>query len=257
MMVADTSQALTSDYPVTLQALAKLPDPWSGFLLPVAGFPQAEPDRTQYKSLFQQFTQKLRARHNLQHEAALQVWKVLPGAGAEELNDHVQLFAPQKGLGIWPDREPPQGWSQEALSDAAASYYSGEEMLLPSHKMLRLGTPEASREEAVNLMRGLGLVAEMFHETSFAQIAERSRQQYLPGIRERRFQRARFYWPLLDRATLQAVQRAAQLDDWLCGATVCVRESSEDAGYLVLTRVPIDSILQDAAKVLGYKLDLQ
>ena len=219
-------------------------DEWESMLVPVKQFPAPQEQAASLKTFLAAFRESVLADPEQQHEVLLQTWKLGPGRGSEVLHEHLKEWKPELGLGIWPDRKPPQGWTEERFVNAAAAAFRSAEPQLPSHRLLRLAGKSSARVEAAARMTGFGTMVEMFGHDSYEKIAERGRKLYLPGIMERRFQRETFYLPLLDRETLRTARTPAQLATWLCGVDIYVRESPEDGGLLIVSRKPLAPILE-------------
>ncbi len=232
---------------IAIEQLAA-PPAWGAWLLPTGGFPDLTVDRERRSRLLHSLASLVCARARLKPQVVLQLWKLAGSPAEQPLNDNVHAWWPTLGLGIWPDREPPRGWNQELLSDAAAALFRQDEIALPSHKLLRLGADEHAQIDIARQLRGSGTVLETFCADSFDDLAHRARERFLPTITEKRFRRARFYLPVLDRATIAAAHHAEQLDDWLCGIEMYIRESAEDKGVLIVARQDLTVLLEEALR---------
>ncbi len=232
---------------IAIEQLAA-PPAWSAWLLPTGGFPDLTEDRVRRSQLLHSLASLVCARAHLKPEVVLQLWKLAGSPAEQPLNDNVHAWWPTLGLGIWPDREPPRGWNQELLSDAAAALFRQDEIALPSHKLLRIGADEPARINIARQLRGSGTVVETFCADSFDNLARRVREQFLPTITEKRFRRARFYLPVLDRTSLAAAHNAEQFGDWLCGIELYIRESAEDKGVLIVARQELTVLLEEALR---------
>jgi hypothetical protein len=220
------------------------PEPWEAAILVTGPLP-ADPKEVAAWSGWVTGLEALLVRMpEVKRELLLQVWKLGPKHGAEELEEHAGSWWPQLGLGVWPDREPPQSWNQELLSDAFAASLNAEEVPLPSHKLLTLKVIGDEQHRAARLLRGHGALLEMFSPQALEEMQERGRDLFLPRMVEKRFRKARFYLPLLDRRTLAAAKDAEELNQWLCGATVYLRESAEDQGVLLVAKMPLSPLLK-------------
>jgi hypothetical protein len=224
------------------------PAPWEAALIPIESFPLNAEKNSSVISFLRIFSALLVKSLQLEHEVLLQVWKLGPGTGSEVIDEHGADWRPTLGIGIWPDRQAPRAWTDEAMSDAAAAIFRGDEIPLVSHKLLHLGVTRSSRLEAAHAMRGFGALTELFSRRSFEELTLQTRELYLPTIKEKRFRHARFYLPVLDTKSLAAAKDAEQLDRWTCGVEVYIRESAEDKGILILSRMPLNPILKQVAE---------
>ncbi|AEU38911.1 hypothetical protein [Granulicella mallensis] len=64
--------------------------------------------------------------------------------------------------------------------------------------------------------------------------------RYLPEITDPGFGRADFVFPLLDCRILASARSAELINQWLCSIDLYIRESPEDKGILLLSRIPLD-----------------
>lgn len=233
-----------------LEVIETAPSPWQAALLPVTGFPLPEFPLEQIGTFLRALDEVLVEQRGLRHEVLFQVWKLAPRTGADVISENVAEWSPDLGLGIWPDRRPPQSWTEELMVDAAAAVFRGDEPELPSYRLLRLAASEQKRIEAAGKMRGFGVQIEIFSNDTIAAIQQQAKSVFLPAIKERRFAREGFYLPLLDRRSIAAAGSADRLDEWLCGIDVYVRESAEDKGVLILSRLSIDALIGQVTQKL-------
>ena len=210
--------------------------PWLAALLPVQAFPMTAAERYVSATMIAGLHQLLLASSKLHLHLYLQSWKLMGNRGADILNDHLSSWWPVIGCGVWPDREPPRAWTEERLSDSAAALFTGDEVPLMNHKLFRLSVETAQRPLAAETIQGFGGLLELFSAAETPEWEKRLRERYLPTITEKRFRNEKFYVPLIDRASLAATRTASALDASLAGASVCLRESAEDKGVLLLWR---------------------
>lgn len=216
-----------------------LPAPWSAVLLPVSAFPLQIEERVALQKEVLEGIAAVAAVPPPQHHVLLQLWKLGPRSGSDVLSQHVRQWQPDFGMGVWPNREGPTGWTEASLMDAAAAAMQGAEPEMPNHRLLYLAGAAPQPTQASAAMRGFGATVELFSDLPFKEIAARARQLYQPRINEPRFQQEPFYLPLFDSATLQAASSAEQLTSWLCGIQIYVRESAEDSGVLIIARTQV------------------
>jgi hypothetical protein len=225
-------------------------DAWESTLIPVKQFPADAEQTKALRSLIGALSQAAVRKAGPHHEVLLQAWKLTPANGSNLLSDHMAQWSPQLGLGVWPNRKPPQSWTETSFVDAAAATFRAAEPELPSHRLLRLNCKPKIRHEAAHTMRGLGTLVECFSRESFEVLQTRGKELYLPSISTRRFQHEDFYLPLLDRQSLAAARNSGELARWLCGIDLYVRESPEDTGVLIVSRAPLGPIVEVAQRLL-------
>ncbi|AEU38918.1 hypothetical protein [Granulicella mallensis] len=220
------------------------PVPWQAVLLPVEQFPMTPPQYGIVRKFLGLLTDVLTDDYGLQQEVLLQMWKLSPATGSSLVSENGASWKPQIGLGVWPDREPPKSWSKAIMMDAVAASFRGDEPAKPYYKLFRLTGDEGKRIEAARTMRGLGVEIQTFSKLDSEALLKRSKELFLPTIEDDRFKKERFYLPLVDRNTISSAGFAERLDLCLCGVDVYIRESAEDRGILILSRLPLESLVE-------------
>ena len=198
-------------------------------------------------SFLEAVTRVLAKAHNLNEELFLQVWKLTPQNGADTVSEHLDVWTPELGLGVWPLRKSPSSWNEELMVDAAAAVFKGGEPELPSYRILHLKARSPVNTELAKSLRGLGVVIHCFSRLENDEIAMNSKMVFPQLISNRSFKKEDFYLPLLDRKTLESRVSKEQLDQWLIGVDVYIRESPEDRSILILSRLELASLLSEAA----------
>lgn len=227
----------------------ELPGPWQAAILRVTQFPVPTGEASLIQPVVQAFTEILTREYKLKHEVLLQFWKLSPQTGGNVLSANVKAWSPRYGLGVWPDRQPPQGWTEEMLVDAAAAVFRGDEPAKPSHRLLHLEVRESDRFNAATKMRGFGAQIEIFAKDSLSTIENEARDIYLPRIIEERFQDESFYLPLFDIASLTSAKSAEELTSWMCGIDLYLRESPEDKAFLFISNLPLQPVFDRLSTV--------
>lgn len=210
--------------------------PWLAARLPLETFPVNGRDRPIAERFAEDVIEFVSAEERFAMHLYLQTWKLMGTPGAEVLADHVGDWWPVMGCGIWPDREPPRAWTEEAMSDAGAAYFRGEEVPLTSHKLLRVSVDPQRLPSVAARMQGFGGVLAAFSLWDTLAWEARLRAEWLPTVTAKRFQNEKFYIPLLDLRSLGSAGSAAQLEAWVGEASVYLRESAEDRALLMFWR---------------------
>ena len=225
------------------------PLPWQAVVLPVSEYPLKAPEYGLVRRFLGLLTMVLEKEHRLRQEVLLQMWKIAPESGAGLVSSNGKLWKPQIGLGIWPDREPPTSWSQATMQNAVAAAFRGDEPTKPYYNLLRLTCDAAVRSKAAETMCGYGTQIQTFSKLESDALLERSKKTFLPMIRDNRFKNERFYLPLLDSNTVTSAGYAERLDACLCGIDFYLRESPEDKGILIVTKIPLDPLLKSVKEL--------
>jgi hypothetical protein len=215
------------------------PPPWEAFLLPVSGFPVPEQELSPVRGWLVKLTAALAKEWGLSVEVLIQLSQLHLGDGTVRLSDHGREWLPAVGLGVWPDREPPTLWTPEYFG----SLGPGEMPRPAMYQVLRITTEPESRKNARNVMLGLGTILQILTPDDSETLLHKTRAVLHPPIKDPSYTCFAFYVPLFEAVSLRAAT-AEQLDKWFCGASVYIRESSEDTGILISSRQPLGPILQ-------------
>ncbi len=230
---------------VAIEVLPTAGQPWEGYLIPTA-FPIIEPHLTPLKTLLGHIVQSCR-QSDLQRDVFLHSWKLHEGATGRLLHDHLQAWSPRLGMGVWPDREPPQPLTQERFMDMSAGGLQREELSLPAYRLLHLEGETDATTSAISMVFGGAALTLIFSQEGFAELRAAGKAIFLPTITAPIYTHERFYMPLLDRRSMASARSVQQLATWLCKAELYLRESAEDAGILLVSRRPLKRLLDEAA----------
>ena len=214
------------------------PEPWETLILPVDSFPMTEPRLGQVREFLKRFTDIVSRQGDLSPEVFLQFWRLRNGDAASRYSANAAKWLSDLGLGVWPDRRPPAMWTQETFMDACAA----DEPPVMMHKLFRITAP-GKAQQARDVMFGCGTVLQILTRGDSQAMLARTREVLLKPIEDTSFRSFRFYLPLLEGKTL-ATATALQLESWLGGATLYIRESVEDHGVLIVSSEPLGPILQ-------------
>ncbi len=223
---------------LSLQA-AKAPGAWQAFLLPLSAFPTPEEELAAARQWLQKLSAAFVRQQKLTAEVFIQMDRLHLGDGVDRFCDHAVKWLPASGLGVWPDREPPTLWTDDEFKNLG----EGEQPRTFMYQVFHIGGPSEAREQARDVMLGLGTVLEMLTADETGALLKKCRDLLLPPIQDRAFKNFPLYVPLLEGRSV-AEASAEQLDAWTCGASVYIRESNEDHGILLLSKEPLDSILE-------------
>ncbi len=159
--------------------------------------------------------------------------------GVQRIGDHGREWIPQVGLGVWPDRPAPTMWTMDDFKELGV----GEKPRELMYQVLRVTTTPAARESAQNVMLGLGAVLQILVPDSNDLFLARSGKFLLAGIQDAAYTCFPFYVPLVQISTLTNAT-ASELNLWMCGCSIYIRESPEDMGILIASRQPLNPLLE-------------
>jgi len=117
-------------------------------------------------------------------------------------------------------------------------------------QVLQITSSQEVAEEASNVLLGRGTVVQMLTPLG-VQLLEKTREVLLAPIKDPSFTCFPFYVPLLENKSLSG-DMANQLEEWLGGAAIYLRESAEDKCILIVSREPLETMLRSiGAEVFG------
>lgn len=224
---------------LTLEAL-QVPDPYQAYVAPISEFPLPESEAEPIRSFLQRFTDVSAKMWHLNTEVFIQLTQLHLGNGERRLPIYGREWLPETGLGIWPDREPPTLWTMAEFESAKP----GERMRPLTHQVFRISASGEARHNARDVMLDLGSILQVMTADTPDVLLANAKQLLLPPIQELSFRSFPFYIPLLECRSLENVT-SKELDEWLCGATIYVRESFQDRGILIVSARPLDPVLAE------------
>jgi hypothetical protein len=231
--------SIRSDEHILLQGL-----PGKGgrdaFLLPVSGFPVPENELARLRIFLRKLSTAILRTSGLTLDVFIQVARLHIGDGSYRFASHGGEWMPEIGLGVWPDREPPRLWTTNDFMDLGPDERPKRLM----YQVFRVSTSVESRENARDVMLGLGCVLQILTADDTPALLRKAKETLLPPIKDRSFRAFPYYVPLLDRNSFLAAKSSEDLERWLCGISVYIRESFEDNGLLILSREPLEPILE-------------
>jgi hypothetical protein len=177
--------------------------------------------------------------HKVNLEAFVQCPPLAKIQQMERLARQAREWQPMSGLGIWPDREPPTSLT---LADIV-KLLPGQRPRIDSYKLSRISASGKTREQAWTSLLETGAVLLILTTDDTATFLEKTKDVLLPPIKDESFRHSSFYVPLLECKSFGSA-RPEQLESWFCGASLYVRESTEDGGVLIASREPLRPILE-------------
>ncbi len=214
--------------------------PWEAYLLAVSDFPVPEEELDPVRRFLQRFSAAAQQRWKLVAEVGLQLVQLHLKDGPARVAQHGREWIPAVGLGVWPDREPPRGWTDEDFNELGMGEKPRELMF----QVLRVTTTPEARSQARDVMLGLGTLVQILIPDSLDAFFDRSARTLLAPIADPAYTCFPFFVPLLEGKALREAT-GPQLTAWLCGCSVYLRESAEDKGILILSREPLGPLLED------------
>lgn len=109
--------------------------------------------------------------------------------------------------------------------------------------VVRVTAEPDARIEALRVMGDLGNVLLVAGRSDSEDYLAKTKQVLTERITEQAYLGAAFYVPLLDWASVEGAQ-TDELEQWLAGASLYVRESLEDNGVIVVSAEPLAGALE-------------
>lgn len=222
-----------------LLKLLPVPAPWEAYLLSVSAFPLPQVEALSIKQFLGKLAPLISAPSKLNSEVFIQFPYLSRGDGATRFSDHAKHWRPEMGLGVWYGRQPPALWTMEEMQKLEP----GEKLRPLCHKVLRVTNGEGGQNQAKDVLLGLGTILQILTPDKSDLFLRRAKDQLLPMIQERTFRGYPYYLPILEGKSAASIKRE-ELEQWLCGASVYIRESVEDTGVLILSRIPMGGSLE-------------
>jgi len=223
--------------------LLSVPQPYSAVEIQVGRFPLADEAAPRAVDLLNRLAQA--AAPNGQVSDTFLQNEFLANA-RDEFNQHLRQWMPESGLGVWPDRPPPELWKTTDMFKMAA----GKSVPL-MYRVYRLKGGAKASAEAFQLMTRSGMAMAIVHSDSTDALLKTYKATYLPGIQAPNLRIFPFYVPLLDANSLKD-RKADELKRWLGGAHFYLRESPADKTVLVVADHDLGpTLVQAGAKSEG------
>ncbi|MGD0578551.1 MAG: hypothetical protein ABSC08_06450, partial [Bryobacteraceae bacterium] len=160
--------------------------------------------------------------------------------GRDLVNPRLPEWRPQVGLGVWPDRPPPELWKISDLFRMAR----GERVPL-MYQVSRITAGPKVSSQALSLLLGTGMTIAVLHCGSTDELLSGYKDTYLPTITQPNLRILPFYVPLLDLKSLQH-SHPDDLPKWLGKARLYLRESPLDNAVLVVTDADLIQLIERA-----------
>jgi hypothetical protein len=232
-----SGRTTTESIQVTLKTL-RAPSPWQAFVLPVSGFPLPEPESNKLAAFLTRISGSAAKRWKLFPEVFLELEQMKGLECRYRFADHGRQWLPEVGLGVWPDREPPDLLTREEFEN----WIPGTPMREVLCEVFRISTSQEQRSKAREEMFMYGPVVEILTPDTTAEFLGKTKPVYLDFIKSRAHRCFPFYVPLLEGKTLENMT-SDQLTHWCPGVSVYFRESFQDQGVLIASIMPISEIL--------------
>lgn len=167
----------------------------------------------------------------------LQMTQLERPAGSRLISRNGSRWKPAPGLGVWPDREPPQPLNEDDYKKLGP----GQTLRETTFQVMRIcAAEEPIREEVISQMVGTGalltiLAAEGWGQSQQDVISERLEASMTADA----FIGYPFYFPLLDVHSISHL-RKEDFEALLPEVAVYIREDLDEKAVLIVSRIPLN-----------------
>lgn len=211
------------------------------YLLSTAEYPLPASDRERYLESMQLLLNCLDSLYtDTTQECLLQVWKLHHEAASKHLSGNGPLWVPIVGAGIWPHKQPPHVWTVEEFKE----FEPGIMPRPPVSMVFRLKGKQEHRANVLPLMGGRGVLILAGLQGDPDAYYAQCNEYFRTFIKEPLHLAYPFFFPLIDANTLPdvSVEIAEKL---LGGVQYYIRESCEDGGILIFSRLPLEPVAKN------------
>jgi hypothetical protein len=213
------------------------PPPAQAFLLPVSGFPVPPDELAKLGAAVRRIVSSAGLRWKLSAEVFIRLSQ-LNAEGVERLSSNARTWRPQPGLGVWPSRGPERMWTKEEFTSLDVE----DKPRIAMEHMFHVSS--AVQTDVLKALSGSGAIGEFLVPGGAKIFLARARELYQPMQTQEAFRAFKMYVPLLDEAGIAGASYDG-LRIWLCGAKVCLRESAEHKGLLMVSLEPLTALLEE------------
>jgi hypothetical protein len=178
-------------------------------------------------------------RQQILYDVYIQMAQLERPSGALLISKNASRWTPRIGLGVWPDREPPQPLSKEDFFNTPPD----QKMRQTSFHVMRIDDQENTISlEVINEIAGTGalLVAmvEKDGNPGYGKNISSHLEAYMTAENFRGFP---MYFPLLNAVSLEKMSRE-DLDACLPGIVLYIREDVTESAALIVSRIPLEKL---------------
>src|SRR5208283_3326503 len=182
--------------PIHIEMIAVAP-PYSAAQAKVTRFPVAADDGAKLHAFLTALLQIAGAGLNLEVLFQNEYF----ANGRDLIRPRLPEWQPQVGLGVWPNRPPPELWKTADLFRMAR----GESVPL-MYQMTWITAGAKAASQALDLLLGRGMIVAILHAGPATELMADYKQTFLPAIQVPNLRILPFYVPLLDLQSLHQAQ---------------------------------------------------
>lgn len=206
--------------------------PFEAAVLKIGELPLSREAGESLSNILLPWLQELAEGMGLEHAMWLQGAELHRSGAVDLLVSHGAEWMPDIGLGIRPDGEPPR----MLRADDFRKRRWNDPVKLKHETAFHLAGGAVAAKSAIRLLCGSGTVLYCLLDAPIQIYLAEQRELWLPTIQEPAFRAHPFYVPFIDAGSLER-KEPSRLMSWLGRARLYLRESSEDAGIVIVTSI--------------------
>lgn len=182
-------------------------------------------------------------RKKIVQDIYLQMTQLERPFGSLLISRNGSRWKPAVGLGVWPDREPPQPLNEDDYKKLSP----GQTLRETTFQVMRIcADEEAIKAEIIAQMGGTGALITVLAPEGWGQPQQNDISERLAApITADAFVGYPFYFPLLDERSLSNLSKA-NLDAILLDVAVYIREDLDERAVLIVSRIPFNVLFPNS-----------
>lgn len=183
-------------------------------------------------------------RKKIVEEIYLQMTELERPSGSLLISRNGSRWKPAVGLGVWPDREPPQPLNEDDYKRLSP----GQTLRETTFQIMRICAREEDvRAEVIDRMAGTGALLTIMTGEDWGQAQQDDISKRLEAsITADIFIGYPFYFPLLDATSLSSLHKE-ELEGLLSDIVFYCREDRNENAVLIVSRIPLEVLFPGSA----------
>ena len=177
-------------------------------------------------------------RKKVVRDIYLQMTQLERPSGSLLISRNGSRWKPALGLGVWPDREPPQPLNEDDFKNLGP----GQTLPETCFQIMRICAVEESiQTEVIAQMAGTGALLTVLAAQGWGQPQQDAISERLEAsMTADAFTGYPFYFPLLDANSLGSLHKQ-DFDALLPDVAVYIREDLDESALLIISRIPLNA----------------
>lgn len=178
-------------------------------------------------------------RKKIVRDIYLQMTQLERPSGSLLISRNGSRWKPAVGLGVWPDREPPQPLNEDDYKMLSP----GQTLRETTFQVMRICAQEEEvRAEVIDRMAGTGALLTILAGENWGLAQQDDISKYLEAsITADAFMGYPFYFPLLDATSLSSLHKE-EFDGFFSDIVFYSREDRNENAVLIVSRIPLEAL---------------